>query len=221
MPPEGWESSHRGCDGSGRRTLAEGVNGWRTSARRNYMGWKHSPDAGAPSHKGEVWSFCFLILNVWLLSFFLAALWWELLYLVPPLENEPKEMLPMREYRETVHSQGQQLWLLKAKLGKLHKVSSFIRAANSERIAKLMFQRLSKDFVAKPDYALSSVGASMNLEKTSPNSEDPDTAYFWNGFSFWNYTQSPTVILEVGFQSEGTSGRMLGKRTRTRAVGGA
>ncbi|XP_073736601.1 sperm-associated antigen 4 protein isoform X6 [Callorhinus ursinus] len=124
------------------------------------------------------------------------TLWWGLLYLVPPLENEPQEMLTLSEYHERVRSQGQQLQQLQAELDKLHKEVSSVRAANSERVAKIVFQRLNEDFVRKPDYALSSVGASIDLEKTSHDYEDANTAYFWNRFSFWNYARPPTVILE-------------------------
>ncbi|XP_025325664.1 sperm-associated antigen 4 protein isoform X20 [Canis lupus baileyi] len=144
----------------------------------------------------EVCSIRFLLTAVSLLSLFLAALWWGLLYLIPPLENEPKEMLTLSEYHERVRSQGQQLQQLQAELDKLHKEVSSVRAANSERVAKLVFQRLNEDFVRKPDYALSSVGASIDLEKTSHDYEDANTAYFWNRFSFWNYARPPTVILE-------------------------
>ncbi|XP_008568588.1 PREDICTED: sperm-associated antigen 4 protein [Galeopterus variegatus] len=144
----------------------------------------------------EVCSIRFLLTAVSLLSLFLAALWLGLLYLVPPLENEPKEMLTLSEYHERVRSQGQQLQQLQAELDKLHKEVSSVRAANSERVAKLVFQRLNEDFVRKPDYALSSVGASIDLEKTSHDYEDTNTAYFWNRFAFWNYARPPTVILE-------------------------
>ncbi|XP_025788095.1 sperm-associated antigen 4 protein isoform X1 [Puma concolor] len=144
----------------------------------------------------EVCSIRFLLTALSLLSLFLAALCWGLLYLVPPLENEPKEMLTLSEYHERVRSQGQQLQQLQAQLDKLHKEVSSVRAANSERVAKLVFQRLNEDFVRKPDYALSSVGASIDLEKTSHDYEDANTAYFWNRFSFWNYARPPTVILE-------------------------
>nr|XP_058142966.1 sperm-associated antigen 4 protein isoform X1 [Dasypus novemcinctus] len=144
----------------------------------------------------EVCSIRFLLTAVSLLSLFVAALWWGLLYLVPPLENEPKEMLTLSEYHERVRSQGQQLQQLQAELDKLHKQVASVRATNSERVAKLVFQRLNEDFVRKPDYALSSVGASIDLEKTSHDYEDTDTAYFWNRFSFWNYARPPTVILE-------------------------
>ncbi|KAB0382558.1 hypothetical protein FD755_004475 [Muntiacus reevesi] len=144
----------------------------------------------------EVCSIRFLLTAVSLLSLFLAALWWGLLYFAPPLENEPKEMLTLSEYHERVRSQGQQLQQLQAELVKLHTEISSVRAANSERVAQLVFQRLSEDFVRKPDYALSSVGASIDLEKTSQDYEDANTAYFWNRFSFWNYARPPTVILE-------------------------
>ncbi|CAH6776925.1 Spag4 [Phodopus roborovskii] len=124
------------------------------------------------------------------------ALWWGLLYLVPPLENEPKETLTLSQYHQRVHSQGQQLQQLQAELNKLHKEVSSVRAAHSERVAKLVFQRLNEDFVRKPDYALSSVGASIDLEKTSSDYEDTNTVYFWNRLSFWNYARPPSVILE-------------------------
>nr|XP_055158972.1 sperm-associated antigen 4 protein isoform X10 [Nyctereutes procyonoides] len=80
----------------------------------------------------EVCSIRFLLTAVSLLSLFLAALWWGLLYLIPPLENEPKEMLTLSEYHERVRSQGQQLQQLQAELDKLHKEVSSVRAANSE-----------------------------------------------------------------------------------------
>ncbi|XP_077907811.1 sperm-associated antigen 4 protein isoform X4 [Ictidomys tridecemlineatus] len=160
----------------------------------------------------EVFSIRFLITAVSLLSVFLAALWWGLLYLVPPLENEPKEMLTLSEYHERVRSQGQQLQQLQAELDKLHKEVSSVRAAHSERVAKLVFQRLNEDFVRKPDYALSSVGASIDLEKTSRDYEDTNTAYFWNRFSFWNYARPPSVILE-GLQVDDETEVFLGKFT--------
>ncbi|KAF0878427.1 SPAG4 protein, partial [Crocuta crocuta] len=146
----------------------------------------------------EVCSIRFLLTAVSLLSLFLAALWWGLLYLVPPLENVSQGVCIPGEYHERVHSQGQQLQQLQAELDKLHKEVSSVRAANSERVAKLVFQRLNEDFVRKPDYALSSVGASIDLEKTSHDYEVANTAYFWNRFSFWNYARPPTVILEPG-----------------------
>ncbi|XP_012610302.1 sperm-associated antigen 4 protein isoform X2 [Microcebus murinus] len=160
----------------------------------------------------EVCSIRFLLTAVSLLSLFLAALWLGLLYLVPPLENEPKEMLSLSEYHERVRSQGQQLQQLQAELDKLYKEVSSVRAANSERVAKLVFQRLNEDFVRKPDYALSSVGASIDLEKTSHDYEDTNTAYFWNRFSFWNYARPPTVILE-GLQVDDETEVFLGKFT--------
>ncbi|XP_036039002.1 sperm-associated antigen 4 protein isoform X3 [Onychomys torridus] len=144
----------------------------------------------------EVCSIRFLFTAASLLSVFLAALWWGLLYLVPPLENEPKEMLTLSQYHQRVHTQGLQLQQLQAELNQLHKEVSSVRAAHSERVAKLVFQRLNEDFVRKPDYALSSVGASIDLEKTSDDYEDTNTAYFWNRLSFWNYARPPSVILE-------------------------
>ncbi|XP_008147903.1 sperm-associated antigen 4 protein isoform X2 [Eptesicus fuscus] len=143
----------------------------------------------------EVCSIRFLLTAVSLLSLFLTALGWGVLYLVPPLESEP-ELLTISEYHERVRTQGQQLQQLQAELDQLHKEVSSVRAANSERVAKLVFQRLNEDFVRKPDYALSSVGASIDLEKTSRDYEDANSAYFWNRFSFWNFARPPMVILE-------------------------
>ncbi|XP_031228326.1 sperm-associated antigen 4 protein isoform X3 [Mastomys coucha] len=144
----------------------------------------------------EICSIRFLFTALSLMSIFLAALWWGLLYLIPPLENEPKEMLTLSQYHHRVHSQHQQLQQLQIELNKLRKEVSSIRAAHSESVAKFVFQKLNEDFVRKPDYALSSVGASIDLEKTSNDYEDRNTAYFWNRWSFWSYARPPSVILE-------------------------
>ncbi|XP_045430237.1 sperm-associated antigen 4 protein isoform X10 [Pipistrellus kuhlii] len=119
---------------------------------------------------------------------------WSLLWRVEPTTLCPPPACS--EYHERVRTQGQQLRQLQAELDRLHQEVSSVRAANSERVAKLVFQRLNEDFVRKPDYALSSVGASIDLEKTSRDYEDQNGAYFWNRFSFWNYARPPMVILE-------------------------
>ncbi|ELK04143.1 Sperm-associated antigen 4 protein [Pteropus alecto] len=197
--PEGRRTQGSSC---GDPALSSGVPGgttWAGSSRQKPAPRSHNGQTacGAATVRGgasgaggvepgEVCSIRFLLTAVSLLSLFLTALWWGLLCLVPPLEN----------YHERVRSQGQQLQQLQAELDKLHKEVSSVRAANSERVAKLVFQRLNEDFVRKPDYALSSVGASIDLEKTSHDYEDATTAYFWNRFSFWNYARPPTVILE-------------------------
>uniref|UniRef100_A0A2I3TDE1 Sperm associated antigen 4 n=1 Tax=Pan troglodytes TaxID=9598 RepID=A0A2I3TDE1_PANTR len=146
----------------------------------------------------EVCSIRFLFTAVSLLSLFLTLKAWGPLGGVQG-DREPTPRRPpptSSEYHERVRSQGQQLQQLQAELDKLHKEVSTVRAANSERVAKLVFQRLNEDFVRKPDYALSSVGASIDLQKTSHDYADRNTAYFWNRFSFWNYARPPTVILE-------------------------
>ncbi|ELW69599.1 Sperm-associated antigen 4 protein [Tupaia chinensis] len=184
-------------DTSGHRSAGPGPGEPEGRRARGSSCGEPALSAGVPG--GATWEVCsirFLLTAASLLSLFLAALWWGLLYLAPPLENEPKEMLTLSEYHERVRSQGQQLQQLQAELDKLHKEVSSVRAANSERVAKLVFQRLNEDFVRKPDYALSSVGASIDLEKTSHDYEDTNTAYFWNRFNFWNYARPPTVILE-------------------------
>ncbi|KAM9064142.1 sperm-associated antigen 4 protein-like isoform 1-T1 [Sarcophilus harrisii] len=151
---------------------------------------------GAFCRCGEVRSLRFLLTALLFFSVFTAVVWGALLYFAPVWDEETKEFLTLSEYHERVHSQGLQLQQLQAELDKLHTDVSSIRAANSERVAQLVFQRLNEDFVQKPDYALSSVGASIDLDKTSHDYEDRDTAYFWNRFSFWNYAKLPTVILE-------------------------
>ncbi|XP_027723096.1 sperm-associated antigen 4 protein [Vombatus ursinus] len=151
---------------------------------------------GAFGRCGEVRSLRFLLTTLLFFSIFTAVVWGALMYFAPVWDEETKEFLTLSEYHDRVRSQGMQLQQLQAELDKLHTDVSSIRAANSERVAQLVFQRLNEDFVQKPDYALSSVGASIDLDKTSHDYEDRDTAYFWNRFSFWNYAKPPTVILE-------------------------
>lgn len=52
------------------------------------------------------------------------------------------------------------------------------------------------------EWPLPVAGASIDLEKTSSDYQDRNTAYFWNRLSFWNYARPPSVILEVGLEPE-------------------
>lgn len=65
-------------------------------------------------------------------------------------------------------------------------------------------------------------GASIDLEKTSSDYQDRNTAYFWNRLSFWNYARPPSVILEVGLEPEsgdGTQGKSWGKNNSQLGAG--
>lgn len=66
-------------------------------------------------------------------------------------------------------------------------------------------------------------GASIDLQKTSHDYADRNTAYFWNRFSFWNYARPPTVILEVGLETsrDVTRGGTLWKAPKPRPAGEA
>uniref|UniRef100_A0A8C5V0E2 Sperm associated antigen 4 n=1 Tax=Microcebus murinus TaxID=30608 RepID=A0A8C5V0E2_MICMU len=133
----------------------------------------------------EVCSIRFLLTAVSLLSLFLAG-----------LSSAPKPCVIFPEAHKIAprapSSQGIPPTVRPVRKSR----SSRLRPPSFQRVAKLVFQRLNEDFVRKPDYALSSVGASIDLEKTSHDYEDTNTAYFWNRFSFWNYARPPTVILE-------------------------
>nr|XP_035940288.1 sperm-associated antigen 4 protein isoform X6 [Halichoerus grypus] len=110
----------------------------------------------------EVCSIRFLLTAVSLLSLFLAALWWGLLYLVPPLEN---------------------------RVPRARALPGAATAAAPGRAGETTQGGVQRSRSQQR-------GASIDLEKTSHDYEDANTAYFWNRFSFWNYARPPTVILE-------------------------
>ncbi|XP_015419951.1 PREDICTED: sperm-associated antigen 4 protein isoform X4 [Myotis davidii] len=110
----------------------------------------------------EVCSIRFLLTAVSLLSLFLTALWWGLLYLVPPLES--------RVPRARAHP-GAAAAAAAGRAGSTPQ-GGVQRSRSQQR------------------------GASIDLEKTSRDYEDANSAYFWNRFSFWNYARPPMVILE-------------------------
>ncbi|XP_028904569.1 sperm-associated antigen 4 protein [Ornithorhynchus anatinus] len=115
---------------------------------------------------------------------------------LPGPGQEADEFLTLSQYHRDVRAHGHQLKLLRAELARLHGEVTALRAANTQQVAKLVFQRLNEDVVRKPDFALSSVGASIDLDRTSQDYEDGLATYFWNRLSFWNYAKSPSVILE-------------------------
>ncbi|XP_074068165.1 sperm-associated antigen 4 protein isoform X2 [Macrotis lagotis] len=129
-------------------------------------------------------------------SVFTTVVWGAFLYFAPVGNEEVKVFLTLSEYHDKLQAQGLQLQHLQSEFDKLHTDIASIRAANSERVAQLVFQRLSEDFVQKPDYALSSVGASIDLDKTSDDYESKDAVYFWKWFSFWSFANPPSIILQ-------------------------
>ncbi|XP_038606012.1 sperm-associated antigen 4 protein [Tachyglossus aculeatus] len=131
-----------------------------------------------------------------LLGIVLAANYCGVLDWLPKPGQESDDFLSLSEYHRNVRSHGQQLKLLRAELARLHGEVTTLRAANTQQVAKLVFQQLNEDVVRKPDFALSSVGASIDLDRTSQDYEDGLATYFWNRLSFWNYAKSPSVILE-------------------------
>ncbi|XP_045430238.1 sperm-associated antigen 4 protein isoform X11 [Pipistrellus kuhlii] len=122
----------------------------------------------------EVCSIRFLLTAVSLLSLFLTALGWGVLYLVPPLESGANHPVPTSRLQRVPRARAHAGAAAAAAAGRAGQAppGGVQRPRSQQR------------------------GASIDLEKTSRDYEDQNGAYFWNRFSFWNYARPPMVILE-------------------------
>ncbi|XP_045430246.1 sperm-associated antigen 4 protein isoform X18 [Pipistrellus kuhlii] len=138
----------------------------------------------------EVCSIRFLLTAVSLLSLFLTALGWGVLYLVPPLESGANHPVPTSRLQRVPRARAHAGAAAAAAAGRAGQAppGGVQRPRSQQR------------------------GASIDLEKTSRDYEDQNGAYFWNRFSFWNYARPPMVILE-GLQVDDETEVFLGKFT--------
>ncbi|XP_012521215.1 PREDICTED: SUN domain-containing protein 5 [Propithecus coquereli] len=109
--------------------------------------------------------------------------------------NSPLQSLRM--YQEKVrHHTGEiqdlrgSMNLLIAKLQKMEAMS------DEQKMAQKIMKMIQGDYIEKPDFALKSIGASIDFEHTSATYNHDKARSYWNWIRLWNYAQPPDVILE-------------------------
>eukprot|EP00069_Balaena_mysticetus_P021443 bmy_00543T0 len=121
----------------------------------------------------------------------------------------PREVRPRRMYQEKVQHHAGEIQDLRGNLNQLiAKLQKMEAMSDEQKMAQKIMKMIQGDYTEKPDFALKSIGASIDYEQTSATYNHDKARSYWNWIRLWNYAQPPDVILEAGGMAGlGESGR--------------
>ncbi|TEA32803.1 hypothetical protein DBR06_SOUSAS4210125 [Sousa chinensis] len=115
----------------------------------------------------------------------------------------------IRMYQEKVQHHAGEIQDLRGNLNQLiAKLQKMEAMSDEQKMAQKIMKMIQGDYIEKPDFALKSIGASIDYEQTSATYNHDKARSYWNWIRLWNYAQPPDVILEAGGMAGlGESGR--------------
>ncbi|XP_077728864.1 SUN domain-containing protein 5 [Canis aureus] len=109
--------------------------------------------------------------------------------------NSPLQSLRM--YQEKVRHHTGEIQDLRGNMTLLIAKLQLMEAMSDEqKMAQKIMKMIQGDYIEKPDFALKSIGASIDFEQTSATYNHDKARSYWNWIRLWNYAQPPDVILE-------------------------
>ncbi|XP_016017704.2 SUN domain-containing protein 5 [Rousettus aegyptiacus] len=109
--------------------------------------------------------------------------------------NSPLQSLRM--YQEKVRDHTGEIQDLRGNMNQLMaKLQEMEAMSDEQKIAQKIMKMIQGDYIEKPDFALKSIGASIDFEQTSATYNHDKARSYWSWIRLWNYAQPPDVILE-------------------------
>uniref|UniRef100_A0A8C0JVR9 Sad1 and UNC84 domain containing 5 n=1 Tax=Canis lupus dingo TaxID=286419 RepID=A0A8C0JVR9_CANLU len=103
----------------------------------------------------------------------------------------------VRMYQEKVRHHTGEIQDLRGNMTLLIAKLQLMEAMSDEqKMAQKIMKMIQGDYIEKPDFALKSIGASIDFEQTSATYNHDKARSYWNWIRLWNYAQPPDVILE-------------------------
>ncbi|XP_004586076.1 SUN domain-containing protein 5 [Ochotona princeps] len=109
--------------------------------------------------------------------------------------NSPLQSLRM--YQEKVRHHTGEIQDLRGSMNQLiAKLQEMEAMSDEQKMTQKILKMIQGDYIEKPDFALKSIGASIDFEQTSATYNHDKARSYWNWIRLWNYAQPPDVILE-------------------------
>ncbi|XDA82555.1 hypothetical protein R6Z07F_012470 [Ovis aries] len=103
----------------------------------------------------------------------------------------------LRMYQEKVRHHTGEIQDLRGHLNQLiTKLQEMEAMSDEQKMTQKIIKMIQGDYIEKPDFALKSIGASIDFEQTSATYNHDKACSYWNWIRLWNYAQPPDVILE-------------------------
>ncbi|XP_075384350.1 SUN domain-containing protein 5 [Tenrec ecaudatus] len=131
------------------------------------------------------------VIGFWVLSIHLPS---KMQFCQDPDESNPLQNL--RFYQEKVQHHTGEIQDLRCSMNQLIARLQDMEALSDERMAQKIMKMIHGDYIEKPDFALKSIGATIDFDHTSATYNHDKARSYWNWIRLWNYAQPPDVILE-------------------------
>ncbi|XP_010626714.1 SUN domain-containing protein 5 isoform X2 [Fukomys damarensis] len=120
--------------------------------------------------------------------------------------NSPLKSL--RLYQEKVRHHTGEIQDLRGSVNQLiAKLKEMEAMSDEQKMVQKIMKMIQGDYIEKPDFALKSIGATIDFEHTSATYNRDKARSNWNWIRLWNYAQPPDVILEAGAAGDTGKGR--------------
>ncbi|KAM5245913.1 SUN domain-containing protein 5 [Ctenodactylus gundi] len=103
----------------------------------------------------------------------------------------------LRLYQEKVRHHTGEIQDLRGSMNQLiARLQEMEAMSDEQKMTQKIMKMIQGDYIEKPDFALKSIGASIDFEHTSATYNRNKAHSFWKRIWHWNYAQPPDVILE-------------------------
>ncbi|XP_055229289.1 SUN domain-containing protein 5 isoform X3 [Gorilla gorilla gorilla] len=111
--------------------------------------------------------------------------------------NGPLQSL--RLYQEKVRHHSGEIQDLRGSMNQLiAKLQEMEAMSDEQKMAQKIMKMIHGDYIEKPDFALKSIGASIDFEHTSATYNHEKAHSYWNWIQLWNYAQPPDPNMTPG-----------------------
>ncbi|KAI4538420.1 hypothetical protein MG293_011823 [Ovis ammon polii] len=104
-----------------------------------------------------------------------------------------------RMYQEKVRHHTGEIQDLRGHLNQLiTKLQEMEAMSDEQKMTQKIIKMIQGDYIEKPDFALKSIGASIDFEQTSATYNHDKACSYWNWIRLWNYAQPPDPNVTPG-----------------------
>ncbi|XP_074067996.1 SUN domain-containing protein 5 isoform X2 [Macrotis lagotis] len=143
--------------------------------------------------------------------FFCAFAFWCIIFYLPTIletgranmktpgevEGSISSLKELRLYQEKVRKHAEEIQALQDLMKQLSdKVQEVRFMSNEDLVAQNIMKKIQGDYIEMPDFALKSIGGTIDFEHTSATYNYDKARSYWHWFRLWNYAHPPDVILE-------------------------
>ncbi|XP_074148834.1 SUN domain-containing protein 5 isoform X2 [Sminthopsis crassicaudata] len=113
------------------------------------------------------------------------------------IKTSISSLTELRLYQEKVRKHAEEIQALHNLMKQISaKIQEVKIMSNEDLVAQNIMKKIQGDYIEKPDFALKSIGGTIDFEHTSATYSCDKARSYWSWFRLWNFAHPPDVILE-------------------------